>query len=175
MGSSREEESIERAYDGAPLDIYLFSHHTPSGYGGIANGSTAPRGRALETKLDPHCLTTASQARTNSRRAPGRSCSGWGRPLGPPYSSQRPRSLIAPFWVLARENRKQNRWPMLAWATLGGSPSRVYIEKVYRRPLSTFRSGGEQTFARAPAVSLKGCLIAPLIPTNRSVITIAEL
>ena len=148
--------------------IFTIFHTTPrAATGGIANGSTAPRGRALEAKLDPHCLTTAFQARTNSRRAPGRSCSGWGRPLGPPYSSQRPRSLIAPFWVLARENRKQNRWPMLAWATLGGSPSRVYIEKVYRRPLSTFRSGGEQTFARAPAVSLTGCLIAPLIPMGR--------
>ena len=143
--------------------IFTFFHTTPRAATGALQMEARHHGegpRALEAKLDPHCLTTASQARINSRRAPGRSCSGWGRPLGPPYSSQRPRCLIAPFWVLARENRKQNRWPMLAWATLGGSPSRVYIEKVYRRPLSTFRSGGEQTFARAPAVSLKGCVAA---------------
>ena len=34
LGGSRQEESIERAYDGAPLNISRFSHHTPSGYGG---------------------------------------------------------------------------------------------------------------------------------------------
>ena len=147
------------------MDIYLFFTPHPERLRGHCKWKHGTTGKGPgDQARPPHCQTTVSQARTKSTRAPRLR-----RPPGPPYPSQGPRCLIAPFWVLARENRKQNRWPMLAWATLGGSPSRVYIEKVYRRPLSTFRSGGEQTFARAPAVSLKGCLIAPLIPSPSSV------
>ena len=54
---------------------------------------------------------------------------------------------------------------MLAWATGGGSPSLVYMERVYRRPLSKFRTPGSDPHPMELAVALKRSLLAPPVPS----------